>query len=113
MRQYIWAFEPRRPILLIIIAPFKSSRKQVRVMKTPLYSKTGVYRGIHYCLIFAPKHRLWVLVPTINVLSKNKKNSQTFSNEIVIFFGHENDRCMLYGRVFVMCSTRCRVLNVH
>ena len=30
---------------------------------TPLlYSKTGVYRGIHYFLIFALKQRLWVLV---------------------------------------------------
>ena len=36
---------------------------------TPLlYSKTGVYRGIHYFLIFALKHILWV--PTIYVLSK-------------------------------------------
>ena len=32
---------------------------------TPLlYSKIGVYRGIHFFLIFAPKHRLWVLVRT-------------------------------------------------
>ena len=32
---------------------------------TPLlYSKTGDYRGIHYFLIFALKHRLWVLVRT-------------------------------------------------
>ena len=32
---------------------------------TPLlYSKTGVYRGIHYFLIFALKHILWVLVRT-------------------------------------------------
>ena len=32
---------------------------------TPLlYSKTGVYRGIPIFLIFAPKHRLWVLVRT-------------------------------------------------
>ena len=34
-----------------------TSRKRVRVMKTPytplLCSKTGVYRGIHYFLIFA------------------------------------------------------------
>ena len=31
---------------------------------TPLsYSKTGVYRGIHF-LDFALKHRLWVLVRT-------------------------------------------------
>ena len=45
---------------------------------TPLlYSKTGVYRGIHYFLIFSLKHRLWIFVsrvPTIYILSKNKKN---------------------------------------
>ena len=29
-----------------------------------LYSKTGVYRGIPIFLIFAPKHRLCVLVRT-------------------------------------------------
>ena len=29
-----------------------------------LKHKTGVYRGILYCLIFAQKHRLWVLVRT-------------------------------------------------
>ena len=43
---------------------------------TPLlYSKTGVHRGIHYFLIFALKHILWVLVRTasIYVLSKNMK----------------------------------------
>ena len=35
---------------------------------TPLlYSKTGVYRGIHIFLIFAPKHRLWVLVRTASL----------------------------------------------
>ena len=27
-----------------------------------LYSKTGVYRGIYCFLIFALKHRLWVLI---------------------------------------------------
>ena len=32
---------------------------------TPLlYSKTGVYRGIHYFSYFCSKHRLWVLVRT-------------------------------------------------
>ena len=32
---------------------------------TPLlYSKAGVCRGIPIFLIFAPKHRLWVLVRT-------------------------------------------------
>ena len=29
-----------------------------------LYKKTGVCRGIPVFLIFAPKHRLWVLVRT-------------------------------------------------
>ena len=29
-----------------------------------LYSKTGVYRGIHFLPIFNLKHRLWVLVRT-------------------------------------------------
>ena len=32
-----------------------------------LYSKIGVYRGIHYFLIFALKHRLWVLVRTASL----------------------------------------------
>ena len=35
---------------------------------TPLLnSKTGAYRGIHFFLIFAPKHRLWVLVRTASL----------------------------------------------
>ena len=32
-----------------------------------LYRKTGVYRGIHYFLIFALKHILWVLVRTASL----------------------------------------------
>ena len=48
-----------------------TSRKQVRVMKTPytplLYSKTGVHRGMHYFLYFALKHGLWVLVRTASM----------------------------------------------
>ena len=32
-----------------------------------LYSKTGVYRGIHFFLIFALKHRLGVLVRTASL----------------------------------------------
>ena len=34
-----------------------------------LYSKTGVYRGIHFCLIFVLKHRSQVLVRTEAVLT--------------------------------------------
>ena len=32
-----------------------------------LYSKIGVYRGVPYFLIFAPKHGLWVLVRTTSL----------------------------------------------
>ena len=39
---------------------------------TPLfYSKTGVYRGIHYFLIFALKHKLWVFVRTASTCTHN------------------------------------------
>ena len=45
-----------------------TSGKHVCLIHNPytplLYSKTGVCRGIHIFLIFAPKHRLWVLVRT-------------------------------------------------
>ena len=59
-------------------------------------SKTGVCRGIPFFLIFAPKHRLWVLVrtasarrfsrvPTIYVLSKNIKNIKIFGVKFSFF----------------------------
>ena len=78
----------------------------------PLYRKTGVYRGIPIFLIFAPKHRLWVLVrtasarrfqhvPTIYVLSKNKKNNQFFPMKFSTF-ASEKLLCILHGQVFVM-----------
>ena len=60
-------------------------------MYTLLYSKTGVNRGIHYFLIFALKHRLWVLV---YVLSKNMKNSKKKSTENCHIYSHEKS---LYG----------------
>ena len=36
-----------------------------------LYSKTGVYRGIHYFLIFALNYRLWVLVEAVLTCTHN------------------------------------------
>ena len=47
---------------------------------TFIYSKIGVYRGMHYFIIFALKHRLWVLVRTASIYfsSKNKKNKMIF-----------------------------------
>ena len=46
------------------------------------------YAGVYlFFLIFAPKHRLWVLVvPTIYVLSKNKKNIKIFQLKIFSFY---------------------------
>ena len=80
----------------------------------PLYSKTGAYRGIHYSLISAPKHRprepvgtaslrRFQRVPTINVPSKNKKkkSKKKIKMKIVIFMGVKN-HCLLHGRVLVM-----------
>ena len=67
---------------------------------TPLlYSKTGVYRGIHF---FSLKHRLWLLV-TIYVLSKNKKKITIFHLKITIFAAMKN-RCLLPRHVCVMKS---------
>ena len=52
----------------------RPSRKRIRVTKAPpphtphLYIvKLGFTRGIHYFLIFALKHRLWVRVRTASV----------------------------------------------
>ena len=81
--------------------------------QTPfLYRKTGVCRGIPIFLIFAPKHRVWVLVrtalarrflrvPTINVWSKNKKNDKIFLMKFSIF-AFEKNLCILHGHVFIM-----------
>ena len=82
---------------------------------TPLlYSKTLVYRCIHFFLIYAIKHRLWVLirtasmrrrrfkcVPTINVLSKNEENNIIFHLKINIFTAVKYC-CILHGRVCVL-----------
>ena len=73
------------------------------------------FTGVYVFLIFAPKHRLWVLVrsasvrrflrvPTIYVLSKNKKNIKSFHLKIKIFTVLKNC-CILQGRVFVMGNT--------
>ena len=71
---------------------------------TPLlYSKSGVYRGIHYFLIFALKHTSEaVLTCTHNICFEQKyENSKTNQLKTVIFTAVKNP-CMLHGRVFVM-----------
>ena len=59
---------------------------------TPLlHSKTGVYRGMHYFLIFALKHMQWVLKCTHNIyfLSKNIKIVKKKATENCHFYGGE------------------------
>ena len=45
-----------------------------------LYSKTWVYRGTPIFLIFAQKHRLWVLVRTASPIAHNLCFEQTLEN---------------------------------
>ena len=67
-----------------------------------IYGKLGVYRGIHYFLIFAPKYRLWVLTCTHNLCFEQKyENSKKNQLKIVIFTAVK-EHCMLHGHVFVM-----------
>ena len=54
--------------LTLAISNSSASRKHAYIILRPetshLYSKTGVYRGIHYFSYFCSKHRLWVLIRT-------------------------------------------------
>ena len=45
----------------------------------PLYSKTGVYRGIPIFHIFDPKHSLWALVRIASY--KSSSNNQCFEQK--------------------------------
>ena len=65
-----------------------------------------VCRGIPIFHIFAPKHRLWV--PTIYVLSKNKKNIKEIQLEILDLLSSKN-LCLLHGEVFVMFKARSQM----
>ena len=57
------------------------------------------------------KHRMWVLVrtervPTIYVLSKNKKKNQRFFLLNILIFYSLNNLYVSHGRVFVMLFIR-------
>ena len=61
-------------------------------------TQVSVYRTIGpLVLIFAQKHRLWV----IYALSKNKKNIKYFKMKFSIFTP-EKILCILHGQIFVM-----------
>ena len=78
---------------------------------TPLlYSKLG-YAGIYLFFLFLFRDidcGLSLHVPTIYVLSKNKKNIHFFQM-IFQFFAPEKN--ILHGQVFVMFCDEVRVLN--
>ena len=73
-----------------------------------LYSKSGVYMGIHYLLIFALKHIVWVLVRTcthnICFELKYENSKKKKINRKLSFFTAVKNRRMLHGHVFVMCK---------
>ena len=57
---------------------------------TPLlYGKNGVYRVLHYFLIFALKHILWVLVRTAICFEQKYENIQKNSTENCHFYSRE------------------------
>ena len=75
-----------------------------------LYSKTGVYRGTHYFLVFALNYRPWVLVRTCthNLCFEQKyENSKKIQLKIIIFFIHEKS---LYIAWACFCNEK-RVSN--
>ena len=79
------------------------SVKFIPSLNPTFYSKTGVCRGIPILLIFAPKHRLWVLIRTAsgsNVypqpLSRNKENINIFPLKFP-FVCYFEKLCILHG----------------
>ena len=62
---YGLSWKPLKKMIIITSWPItKACLYNVDPLNPLLYSKTGVYRGIHYFLITAQKHKLWVLVRT-------------------------------------------------
>ena len=66
------------------------------------------FTGVYFFVIFAPKHRLWVLVRTASVrcnhnlcFEQKKKNIKNFHLKIIIFTAVKNCS-ILHGRVFIM-----------
>ena len=77
-----------------------------RICKKPVfsirgsYSKSGVNRGINYFLIFALKHRLWVLTCTHYICFEQKYHN--FSSEIYHFYRRQN--CSVLHRCIIVMS---------
>ena len=58
------------PLCIKLQGPLHHANTSVKIIPpyTPLlYSKTGIYSGVHYFLNFALKHGRWVLVRTTSM----------------------------------------------
>ena len=84
-----------------------------------LYSKTGVYRGIHYFSISAHKHRLWVLIRTASSSTQQsmfwaeiwKKIRIFYLKYLVVMFSvYQNRHVFVMQTLYVLPS---RVLAKH
>ena len=78
---FLLSSSPEKRTLSTFDQDHLSSRKHAFIILTPLnptlYSKTGVYRGIHYFSYFCSKHRLWVLVRTASPRGGSKEYPQS------------------------------------
>ena len=65
-----------------------------------LYSKAGVCSGMTIFLIFAPKHRLWVLAEAVLMCTHNLcfEQKQEKYRKIFMFYNFRN-HCILHGHV--------------
>ena len=74
-------------IFIMLTCPYN-----VDPLTSHFYTVNMGFTGVYVCLIFALKHRLrqFYSVPTIYVLSKNKKNITIFHLKIIIFTAVKN-----------------------
>ena len=80
---FVWSFVPHLSFFWYL---GRASRKHGYIILTPLipllYSKTGVYRGIHYFSYFAQKHRLWYSLEPPRRGGSNEYPQSMFGAEI-------------------------------
>ena len=75
----------------------------IRPYTALLYNKTGVFRGLHYFLIFVLKHILWVLneavLPCTHKIcfEQTYENSQNISTEYCHFYSREKSQYITWA----------------
>ena len=76
--------------------------------------KLGICRGIPIFLIFAPKHRLWVLDEAVLTCTHNlcfeqkKKNTKIFLIKLFFSSQFKKNLCILHREIFVMQHNRMK-----